>query len=54
MAEHENRPNISTEFRNIKYILADLGKHNNCRTRKFYVFKDGIRQSSNITDIDIA
>ena len=48
MAEHGIK-----EFGNIKYILADFGKQTYCRTRKFYAFKDEIRQSPNTTDIDI-
>ena len=53
MAEHGNRPNFSPEVGNIEYILVDFRKQNYCWTKKFYVFKDGIPQISNPTDIDI-
>ena len=54
MAEHGNWPIFSTEFGKIVYILEDFGKQEYCRTRKFCILKDGIRQSSNPTDTDIA
>ena len=54
MAEHGNWPNFSTEFGTIVYILTDFGKQEYCRTRKFCILKDGILQSSNPTDTDIA
>ena len=54
MAEHENWPTFSTEFRKIVYILADFGKQEYFRTRKFGILKERIRQSSTPTDNDIA
>ena len=54
MAEHGNQPIFSTEFGKIVYILADFGNQEYCRTRKFCILKDGIRQSCNPTDTDIA
>ena len=54
MAEHGNWPIFSTEFGKIVYILVDFGKQEYHRTRKFCNLKDGIRQSSNPTDTDIA
>ena len=45
---------FATGFGKIVYILADFGKQEYCRTRKFCIFMDGIRQSSNPTDTDIA
>ena len=35
-------------------ILADFGKQEYWWTQRFYILKDGIRQSSNSTDTDIA
>ena len=54
MVEHLSWPIFSTEFGKIEYILAEFGKQEYCRTRKFCILKDGIRQSSNPTDTDIA
>ena len=54
VAEHGNWPIFSTESGKIVCILADFGKQEYCRTRKFCILKDGIRQSSNPTDTDIA
>ena len=54
MAEHGNSPIFSTEFGKIVYIFADIGKQKYCRTWKFCFLKDGIRQSSNPMDTDIA
>ena len=54
MVEHGNWPIFSTEFEKIVYILADFGKQEYCRTRSFCILKDGIRQSANPTDTDIA
>ena len=54
MAEHGNLPIFSTEFGKIVYILADFGKEECCRTRKFRILKDGIRKISKSTDIDNA
>ena len=54
MAGHGNWPIFSTEFGNIVYILADFGKQEYCRTQKFCILKDRIRQSSNPTDTGIA
>ena len=47
-------PIFLTEFGKIVYILADIGKQRYCRTRKFCILKDGIRQSSDPTDTGIA
>ena len=47
MAEHGNRPNFSTEFENIKYIMANFEKQNYLRIRKSYALKDGIRLNTN-------
>ena len=52
MAKHGNWPIFSAEFGKMSYILADLGKQEYCRTRKFCILKDGIRQSSNPTDTE--
>ena len=54
MAEHGNPPKFSTAFVKIVYILADFETQEYCRTRTFCILKDGIRQSSNSTDTDIA
>ena len=54
MVEHGNWPIFSMEFGKIVYILADFGKQEYCQTRKFCVLKDGIRQSYNPTDTNIA
>ena len=54
MAELGNWPIFSTEFRKFVYILVDFGKQEYCRTRKFCILKEEIRQSSNPTDTDIA
>ena len=53
MAEYENWPIFSTEFGKIVY-LADFGKQEYCRTQKFCILKDGIRQIPNPTDNDSA
>ena len=45
--EHGNLTIFSTEFGKIVYILADFGKEECCRTRKFCILKDRIRQRSN-------
>ena len=52
--EHGNRLMFSAEFGKIVYILVDFGKQEYCRTRKFCILKDGIRQCFNPTDTDIA
>ena len=54
MAEHGNWPIFSTEFGKIVCILADIGKQEYCRTRKFCILRDGIWQCSNAMDTDIA
>ena len=54
MAEHGNRPILSTEFGKIEYILADFGKQEYCWTYIFCISKDGIRQSFKSMDNDIA
>ena len=54
MAEHGNWHILSTEFGKILCILAEFGKQEYCRTWKFCILKDGIRQSSNPMDTDIA
>ena len=54
MAEHGNWPIFSTEFGTMVYILADFGRQEYCRTQKFCIFKNEIRQSYNPTDTDIA
>ena len=54
MAEYGNWPIFSTEFGAIVYIFADFGKQEYCRTRKFCISKDGMRQRSKPTDTDIA
>ena len=54
MTEHRNWHNVSMEFGKIVYILTDFGKQEYNLTRKFCILKDGIRQSSNPTDTDIA
>ena len=36
------------EIRKIVYTLANFRKQEYCQTRKFYILRDGIRQSSNI------
>ena len=52
--EQGNWPIFSTEFEKLVYILAELGKQEYCLTWKFCILKDGIWQSSNPTDTDIA
>ena len=54
MAEHGNWHILSTEFGKILCILAEFGKQEYCRTWKFCILKDGIRQSSNPRNDDIA
>ena len=49
MAEHGYWPICSTEFGKVAYILTEY-----CRTRTFGILKDGIRQSSNPTETDVA
>ena len=54
MAEHRNWLIFSTKFEKIVCILADFRMQEYCQTRKFCILKDGIRQSLNLTDTDIA
>ena len=53
MAAHGYWPILITEFGKIVYILADFGKQEYW-TRKFCILKDGIRDSSNPMDTEIA
>ena len=54
MAECRNRKILSMDFGKIVYILADFGKENYCRTRKFCILKVGPQQSSIPTNTDSA
>ena len=44
MAEHGNQPIFSTVFGKIVYSVADSGKKEHCRTLKFWILEDRVRQ----------
>ena len=54
MAERRNWPISSTEFGKFVFILVDFGETRILSDTENCILKEGIRQSSNPTDTDIA